>query len=47
MSIKFTEAAEFFKKEQHQIDAWNWLQSQISSETLEAFAKKYRCTVGT
>lgn len=42
MSIKLTDAAAFFKKEQHQIDAWNWLQSQLSPETLEAFAVKYR-----
>lgn len=42
MSIKLTDAAAFFKKEKHQIDAWNWLQSQLSSETLEAFAVKYR-----
>jgi len=42
MSIKLTDAAEFFNKEQHQIDAWNWLQSQLTSEVLESFAFKYR-----
>ena len=42
MSIKLTDAAEFFNKEQHQIDAWNWLQSQLTPEVLESFAFKYR-----
>ena len=42
MSIKLTDAAEFFNKEQHQIDAWNWLQSQLTPEVLESFASKYR-----
>lgn len=44
MSIKLTDAAEFFLKEQHQIDAWNWLQGTLSAETLETFASKYRAT---
>jgi hypothetical protein len=42
MSIKLRDAAEFFKKEQHQIDAWNWLEAQLKPETLEEFANKYR-----
>jgi hypothetical protein len=42
MSIKLTDAAKFFKEEQHQIDAWNWLQGTLSAETLETFASKYR-----
>jgi hypothetical protein len=42
MSIKLTEAAEYFKKEQHQIDAWNWLQNQVNPKVLEEFAVKYR-----
>jgi hypothetical protein len=42
MTIKLTDAAEFFNKEQHQIDAWNWLQSQLTPEVLESFASKYR-----
>jgi len=41
MSIKLVEAARYFKEEPHQIDAWNWLQAQIPSETLESFAAKY------
>ena len=42
MSIKLKDAAEFFKKEQHQVDAWNWLEAQLKPETLEEFASKYR-----
>ena len=42
MTIKLTDAAEFFNKEQHQIDAWNWLQSQLTPEVLESFSVKYR-----
>jgi len=42
MSIKLVDAAEFFKKEPHQIDALNWLQTQISPEVMESFALKYR-----
>jgi hypothetical protein len=42
MAIKLTDAAAFFNKEQHQIDAWNWLQSQLTPEVLESFASKYR-----
>lgn len=42
MSINLRDAAKFYKEEKHQTDAWNWLQAQISSETLESFAVKYR-----
>ncbi|RPJ31964.1 MAG: hypothetical protein EHM17_14520 [Verrucomicrobiaceae bacterium] len=42
MTIKLVEAAEYFKKLPHQIDAWNWFESQTSKEVLEAFAVKYR-----
>jgi hypothetical protein len=42
VTIKLTDAAEFFNKEPHQIDAWNWLQSQLTPEVLESFASKYR-----
>ena len=42
MTIKLTDAAEFFNKERHQIDAWNWLQSQLTPEVLESFSVKYR-----
>jgi hypothetical protein len=42
MSIKLSEAADFFKGLPHQIDAFNWLQDQVSSSVLETFASKYR-----
>jgi hypothetical protein len=42
VAIKLTDAATFFNKEQHQIDAWNWLQSQLTPEILESFSVKYR-----
>lgn len=42
MSIKFVDAAEHFKKLQHQIDAWNWLQTQVSPTALDEFGQKYR-----
>ena len=42
MSIKLVDAATFFKSLPHQIEAWNWLQDQLSAETLESFAVKYR-----
>lgn len=42
MSIKLAEAAEFFKGLPHQINAFNWLQDQVSSSVLESFAAKYR-----
>ena len=42
MAIKFVDAAEFFKGLPHQIDAFNWLQDQVSTSVLESFASKYR-----
>jgi hypothetical protein len=42
MSIKFTDAAKYYGELPHQIEAWNWLQAQVSTETLESFAVKYR-----
>jgi hypothetical protein len=42
MSIKLTDAAKFFKEEEHQIEAWTWLQGTLSPETLKTFASKYR-----
>ena len=42
MSILLKEAAKFYKGEQHQIDAWDWLQAQLSADVLELFAEKYR-----
>jgi len=42
MTIKLVDAAEYFKKLPHQVDAWNWLQKNVSAEVLEEFAAKYR-----
>jgi len=42
MSIKFTDAAEFFKKEKHQIEAWEWLQKNVSPTIIEEFTVRYR-----
>jgi hypothetical protein len=42
MSIKLVDAAKFFAEEEHQIDAWEWLQDQVSDQILETFASKYR-----
>jgi hypothetical protein len=42
VTIKLTDAAEFFNKEPHQFDAWEWLQSQLTPEVLESFSVKYR-----
>ena len=42
MTIKLADAAEFYKGLQHQVDAWNWLQSQLTPQQLSEFATKYR-----
>lgn len=42
MSIKFTDAAKFFKGTKEQIEAWEWLQSTVPSSILEEFATRYR-----
>ena len=42
MTIKLADAAKFFAEEPHQIDAWEWLQSQLTPEVLESFSVKYR-----
>lgn len=42
MSINLTDAAKFYKEEEHQVDAWKWLQTQIEPSILDTFAKKYR-----
>jgi hypothetical protein len=41
-TISLVDAARFFKKQPHQIAAWNWLQTQIPAATLNAFSSKYR-----
>jgi hypothetical protein len=42
MSIKLVDAAKFYAELPHQVAAWNWLQAQVTLETLESFAVKYR-----
>lgn len=42
MTIKFTDAAKYYDALEHQIDAWNWLQTKVSPEILNIFASKYR-----
>ena len=42
MSIKFTDAAKYFKDLPHQNDAWNYLQKSVSKELLDEFARIYR-----
>ena len=42
MTINLRDAAKFDEQLQHQITAWNWLQTQLTPEILESFAVKYR-----
>lgn len=42
MTIKFTDAAKYFKGEPQQIDAFEYLQKNTSPQVLEEFAKRYR-----
>jgi uncharacterized protein YvpB len=42
MADKLVDAAANFAKEQHQIEAWEWLQGTLSPATLELFFTKYR-----
>jgi lysozyme len=42
MSIKFTDAAKYFKDLPHQNDAWNYLQESVSKEIIDKFATIYR-----
>lgn len=41
-TINLTDAAKYYKKEEHQIEAWMWLEKQLSQEQLEAFGRFYR-----
>ena len=40
--INLAQAAEFFNFEQHQIEAWEWLQANTPSPVLDRFAERYR-----
>lgn len=41
-SIRLSDAATYYEKQQHQTDAWDWLQGKIPADVLEQFAVKYR-----
>lgn len=41
-SIVLSDAAKFYKELPHQQSAWQWLQSQQSTEVLQEFAKRFR-----
>jgi lysozyme len=42
MTIKFTDAAKFYKELPHQVDAWNFLQASVHKEILDEFARRFR-----
>jgi putative chitinase len=42
MTIKFTDAAKYFKGEPQQLDAFEYLQQNTSAEVIEEFARRYR-----
>jgi hypothetical protein len=42
MTINLKDAAKYDEQLPHQIEAWTWLQTQLSPEILESFAIKYR-----
>jgi len=44
MTIKLTNAAKYYKEESHQVAAWNFLESELSSELLSEFADLYRAS---
>ena len=42
MTIEFKDAALYYKEEQHQVEAWDWLQYAVDPEVIEEFAERYR-----
>lgn len=42
MSIKLRDAAKHYKQLEHQDDAWDWVQKQLTPAQLEEFATRYR-----
>jgi lysozyme len=44
MTIRFLDAATYFKGETHQVEAWEYLQKNVSQTVLETFTEKYRKT---
>jgi hypothetical protein len=41
MLVKLVDAAKFYKELPHQVEAWNWLEKQLTSQELEEFANKF------
>ena len=41
-SIRLVDAAQYFNFEQHQIDAWDWLEETMGAHVNSEFAKRYR-----
>jgi hypothetical protein len=46
-SIQLTDAAKYYKSLPHQVQAWNWLQTQIQASTLSTFTNQYRAGVAS
>lgn len=42
MTIKFTDAAKYYKGEPHQFEAFDYLQSNVDSSVIDEFARLYR-----
>ena len=42
MTIRFLDAVKYNKNLKHQIDAWEYLQKNVSDDILEEFTKRYR-----
>ena len=42
MTINLNNAAKYYKEEAHQVNAWNYLESQLSDQLLDEFADRYR-----
>lgn len=42
MPIKLRDAAEYYSKLEHQDEAWDWLQKELTTEQLKGFAERYR-----
>jgi len=40
--IRLTSAAKYYREENHQMAAWNWLQEELSEDQLTEFAEIYR-----
>lgn len=40
--IRLTDAAEYYNKEPHQTQAWNWLQNELEPAQLDGFQLRYR-----